>query len=279
MNRILCAVDFSEPSLNAVEFAKEVASTCEAYLTLLHVFTEDDFNSLFEEDEDRVNISFKEKSAIIEEKLELLKEEILSSSNSKIRKVDVRLEFGDLIDIINSLEEEHYDLIVMGSRGFSHHQGLILGSNTLEVISKTKSTVLAVPSEATYEAFNYIVYASDLHENDKVGIMKLIPLASYYKARINVVHFTSRSLEKAQPAFEKFKNELSSFVEYEKIGYDLHHYEDQLNLSIEDYVSSKNGKLLALLDKKHNFFENLFHESLIKKMSYITDIPLLVMKS
>lgn len=279
MNKILCAIDFSAPSLNAVEYAAEIANDFESNLTLLHVFTENDFNELIEEDEDRVNISFKEKSVILEEKLKVLKEEIKVSGHTNIREVNYILEYGDFIDSIKQLADDHYDLVVMGSRGYSHHQGLILGSNTLEVISKTKTTVLAVPTEATYQPFNYIIYASDLHENDKIGIMKLIPLATCYDARINVVHFTSKPIDKAKKPFENFKKEISSFVKYDKIGYDLQHYEDELNLSIEEYVSKKNGNLLALLDKKHNFFENLFHESLIKKMSYVTDTPLLVMKS
>ncbi|MGK7392378.1 MAG: universal stress protein [Candidatus Cyclobacteriaceae bacterium M2_1C_046] len=279
MNKILCAIDFSSPSLNAVEYAAEIANDCESSLTLLHVFTEKDFNELIEEDEDRVNISFKEKSVFLEEKLKVLKEEIKTSGHKNIREISYILEYGDLVDTIQELADEHYDLVVMGSRGYSHHQGLVLGSNTLEVISNIKTSVLAVPTEATYQPFRYIIYASDLHENDKTGVMKLIPLATCYDARINVVHFTSKSIEKATKPFEKFKSEISSFVTYNKIGYDLHHYEDELNLAIEEYVSKKNGNLLALLDKKHNFFENLFHESLIKKMSYVTDTPLLVMKS
>lgn len=279
MNKILCAIDFSTPSINALEFAAELANACGSSLMLLHVFTEDDFNSLFEEDEDRVNISFKEKSLLLEEKLKTLKEEIKTSGHQKIREIDYILEFGDFIKTIKEVADDNYDLLVMGTRGFSHHQGLMLGSTTLEVISKTKITVLAIPTTARYAPFNYIVYASDLHGNDKVGLMKLIPLATCFDARINVVHFTSKSLKKANEAFEEFKKELSSFVDYPKIGYELNHYDDELNLSIEEFVSSKNGNLLALLDKKHSFFEGFFHESLIKKMSYITDTPLLVMKS
>lgn len=279
MNKILCAIDFSDSSLNALEHAAAVAEACGSSLTLLHVFTEEDFNNLFEEDEDHVNRTFKEKSFIIEERLKILQKEIADAEHRHIKAIDYKLEFGDFDQAVRELEEEQYDLIVMGSRGVSHHQGLVLGSNTLDIISKTQTTVLAVPETATYHPYNYIVYASDLHTSDKVGLKKLIPLADAYDARIQVVHFTSKSPEKTKDTFNNFIAELSSFIDYKKIGYELHQYNDELNLAMEEYIKDKKGYLLALLDKKHNFFENLFHESLIKRMTYITDTPLLVIKS
>jgi nucleotide-binding universal stress UspA family protein len=279
MNKILSAIDFSDASLNALEHAAAVAEACGSSLTLLHVFTEDDFNRLFEEDEDHVNITFKEKSYIIEERLKALQKEIADAEHRHIKAIDYKLEFGDFDQTVQELEEEQYDLIVMGSRGMSYHQGLILGSNTLNIISKTQTTVLAVPETATYHPYNYIIYASDLHSSDRVGLKKLIPLANAYNARIQVVHFTSKSSDKIKGAFDNFKVELSSFIDYAKIGYELHQYNDELNLAMEEYISDKKGYLLTLLDKKHNFFENLFHESLIKRMTYITDTPLLVIKS
>ena len=279
MNKIICAIDFSEASINALEHAAAVAEVCGSTLTLLHVFTEEDFNRLFEEDEDHVNRTFKEKSYIIEERLKALQKEIADAEHRHIKEIDYILEFGDFSQTVQELQEDRYNLIVMGSRGISHHQGLVLGSNTLEVIAKTAITVLAVPETADYKPYNYIVYASDLNESDKVGLKKLIPLASAYDARIQVVHFTTRTKEKVKQDFEQFSQELASFINYPKIGFELHQYTEELNLAMEGYIDDKKGHLLALLDKKHNFFENLFHESLIKKMSYITDTPLVVMKS
>lgn len=279
MNKILCAIDFSDASLNALEHAAAVAEICGSSLTLLHVFTEEEFNQLFEEDEDHVNSTFKEKSLISEERLKALQKEIADAEHRHIRAIDYKLEFGDFDQAVQDLEKEQYDLIVMGSQGMSHHQGLILGSNTLDIISKTQTSVLAVPSTANYHPYTYIIYASDLHTSDRVGLKKLIPLASAFNARIQVVHFTSKSSEKAKESFDDFKAELSSFIDYPKLGYELNQYDDELNLAMEDYIRDKQGFLLTLLDKKHNFFESLFHESLIKRMTYITDTPLLVIKS
>lgn len=279
MNKILCAIDFSDASLNALEHAAAVAEICGSSLTLLHVFTEEEFNQLFEEDEEHINSTFKEKSYVIEDRLRVLQKEVADAEHRHIKAIDYKLEFGDFDQAVEELEEEQYDLIVMGSRGMSQNQGLILGSNTLDIITKTQTSVLAVPETATYHPYNYIIYASDLNSNDRVGLKKLMPLADAYNARIQMVHFTSKSSEKAKEAFNNFKNELSSFIDYEKIGYELHQYDDELNLAMEEYISDKKGYLLTLLDKRHNFFESLFHESLIKRMTYITDTPLLVIKS
>lgn len=279
MNKILCAIDFSDASINALEHAAAIAESCGSSLTLLHVFTEKDFNSLFEEDEDHVNRSFKENSIIIEDRLKALQREIKDAEHRHIPHVDYKLEFGSFIQSVEDLLEENYDLVVMGSRGMSHHKGLILGSNTLEIISKTEVTVLAVPENASYHPYSFIIYASDMHEGDKTGLKKLIPLASSFDARIQVVHFTSKSLKKEQDSFTTFVKDLKSFISYPKIGFDLQHHEEELNVSMEKYIVDKKGYLLALLDKKPNFFESFFHESLINRMTYITDTPLLVIKS
>lgn len=279
MNKILCAIDFSPASINALEHAAEIAEVCSATLTIVHVFTEKDFNVLYEEDEDNVNRNFDEKVALAEKRLERLTHEIKDANHRHITDVSYKLLFGDFFKQIDELNGNSYELIVMGSRGMSRRRGLILGSNTLELISKSDTNVLAVPGEASYEHYKYILYASDLHESDKVGLMKVIPLASYYDARIQVVHFTSKKLEKAKDNFNRFVDQLKSFIDYSKLGFEIYHYEDQLNMAMEEYTSEKKAQLVALLDKKHNFFESIFHESLIDKMTYITDTPLLVVKS
>lgn len=68
MSKILCPVDFSETSLNAIEFATEIAAKNQSVLTLLYVFTENEFNSIV----DRTSIAktYKELLAIATKRLE-----------------------------------------------------------------------------------------------------------------------------------------------------------------------------------------------------------------
>ena len=44
MNKILCPIDFSDTSLNAIEFAVEIGKKSQSKITLLHVYNEEDFN-------------------------------------------------------------------------------------------------------------------------------------------------------------------------------------------------------------------------------------------
>ena len=41
---ILCPIDFSDTSLNALEYAVRIGEKHDAHLTMLYVFTEEEFN-------------------------------------------------------------------------------------------------------------------------------------------------------------------------------------------------------------------------------------------
>ena len=50
MKKILCPVDFSSTSLNALEFAVAIAKKFHSSITLVNVFTERDFNQIVGEE-------------------------------------------------------------------------------------------------------------------------------------------------------------------------------------------------------------------------------------
>ena len=76
------------------------------------------------------------------------------------------------------------DLIVMGTKGASGLKRILIGSNTVNVISKTKVPVLVIPEVARFKNFlkkgkNRIVLATDLdslENEDALDILKEIAL-------------------------------------------------------------------------------------------------------
>ncbi|MEQ8573244.1 MAG: universal stress protein, partial [Fulvivirga sp.] len=223
MNKILCPVDFSSASLNAIEYALEIAKKFKSRLTLLHVFTEDDFNKAL--GQEAKGKTFKELLALANSKLKLLVNSIVEETEGQI-KCDFHIEMGDLIDKIKEVAyDENYDLVVMGTTGVSRVHGVFFGSNTEDTIDEIRKPILCVPNNANFKHFKKIVYASDFLEEDKMAIQEVISFATMFDARIYVLHI---NLSDSQKTYNKFVEELKSFIQYNKITFVNKNYKDEV---------------------------------------------------
>ena len=136
-NNILLAVDGSEYSHRAIEYAKSLTELYGANLWLVHVFSNtsdllgyEDFEKLYA----------KRKSA---------GQAVLDSAKKVLGrptfKVHEELLEGSEADAILSVAEKHQaDLIVMGTRGFGAVKGLLVGSVSRKVIHLSTCPVMVV---------------------------------------------------------------------------------------------------------------------------------------
>ena len=273
MNKIVCPVDFSPTSLNAIEFASAIGEKFHSQITLLHVFTERDFNNIV--GDEAVGKSFKTLMTMAKNKLNGLADEINEAYEGKLT-CNARLELGELVDQLEDLHaEEDFDLIVMGTTGVSRVKGVFFGSNTEDVLENIKIPILCVPEKAEYRDFKKIVYASDFMEEDKVAIQEVISFATFFNARINVLHI---NLSDSDEKYNQFVNELKSFIQYNKISFVNKQYDDDIGQGINEYVSEEDCDLLVVFRKQRSFVESIFHKSLTKILSFSTDKPLFVLK-
>ena len=275
MNKILCPVDFSDTSLNAIEFAVEIGKKFHSTVTLVHVFTESDFNKIV--GEASIGRSFKELLGMATTKLKKLADQINEDYKPDgLLNCDYRMELGELTDrILDMITEGQYDLIVMGTTGISRVQGVFFGSNTEDVIEKAKVPVLCVPNSASYSGFNKIVYASDFMKEDRMAIQEVISFATLFDARISVLHINLRDDEEN---YNEFIEELKSFIQYKKINFVNKRFKDDIGLGIEEFMQDENSDLLVVYKKHRGFLGSMFHKSLTKTLSYSTDKPFLVLK-
>ena len=136
-NNILLAVDGSEYSLRALEYARSLSVNYKASLWLVHVFSHtsdllgyQDFEKLYA----------KRKSAgqaILDDALSKL-----SDANSEVHAE--LAEGSDAEAILTLAEKYNADLIVMGTRGFGAVKGLLVGSVSRKVIHLSSCPVMVV---------------------------------------------------------------------------------------------------------------------------------------
>jgi nucleotide-binding universal stress UspA family protein len=273
--KILCPTDFSECSLNAIEYATRLGEKLKAHLILFHVLNKEDYLKLSPSDPEG-----KDQLEFIREKLGNLQKAVLEEGlKNGLSSCDIVIREGKIVnDTLQFAEEIKVDLIVAGTEGMNELREQIIGSRASALVQQSERDIMIVPRKVFFKPPRKFVYASDYVEEDKLALQKVVELARLYDSEIDVVH-----ISKSQTALDKslhiaMVEELKPFVRYDKINYLLKSYRDDLALGLENYLLLAKGDLLVTLSKKKTFFDQIFAKNLSKKMSYFLNKPLLVVK-
>lgn len=174
MTKILIPFDFSEQANYALDFSVAIAKKFNnVHLEVVHVMEiptsttvgtmgggemlPDMENQIF-----FIELMNKRKSQIDE-----LKEKHLSESYTFSAKIKLGNAFKNISESIN---EENPDLVVMGSKGTSGMEEVLVGSNTEKIVRTASCPVITIKSEVDPDNLNKIVFASDFREdNDEVA--------------------------------------------------------------------------------------------------------------
>lgn|SRR5690606_29895795 len=272
---ILCPTDFSECSLNAIEYAAKLGEKYRARLILFHVPDRDDYLKLFSKQQEEENFMLFSKTKLDNLVSEVGKESLpqgLQSCEAIVRE-------GNVVDtILAYAEEAEVDLIVMGTEGVNDFKTNYIGTRSSKVIARSEHDVFIIPRKVFFKVPRKLVYATDYVEADKLALQKVVDLASFYDAEIDVVHVGTRLRAIDKALHQTMITELKPFVRYEKVNYLLKSYRDEPGLGLENYLITAKGDVLITLSKKKSWFDQIFTKNLSKKMSYFINKPLLVIK-
>ncbi|MEA1946769.1 MAG: universal stress protein [Thermodesulfobacteriota bacterium] len=140
IKKILCPVDFSEISANALEYAVFLASHHHTDLLLLHVV-----EHLHEFDHYQILVFTPQE---LTEKMEKQAYEELCKLTEPIKKtikVETVIRQGKaFVEIIREAKEKDMDMIVMGSHGRTGISHMLIGSVAEKVVRKAHCPVLIV---------------------------------------------------------------------------------------------------------------------------------------
>ncbi len=272
MDNILCPVDFSTYSLNAMEYAANLLKIRHGNLTLIHVFSDEEFSSAIKNE--ATEHAFSNMRDHAQHKLRLLAEETAHEFNIKC---DYIISLGDVNQAINKYANSNdIDYIVMGTLGNGYNKETIIGSRTIRTVENSDIPVITIPIQAKYRGLNAVVYASDYSEHDRITLQRLVSYIYSFKSRIKVVHVSRSKNHVSENNYEEFKQELSTFLGYEKISYFLKEFKSDISHGIEEFVNEQDGDLLVLLKRKGNFFTNLIGSSVSKDITYLSSHPLFI---
>ncbi|NVJ86072.1 MAG: universal stress protein [Algoriphagus sp.] len=275
-NIILCPTDFSECSLNAIEYASRIGERYGSTLILIHVANRDDYFKL-----NPLSTETDYQLSFLKEKLRNLQETVQNESVPKgLKGCQVMICEGDIVkELLKACEETKAQLLVMGTEGMNELRKNIIGSRTSQIVDKSKVDVLVVPRKVFYKKPRKLVFGTDYREEDKLAIQKIVEFAKFFDAEIDIVHASEGKNKLEKALHQLLIQELEPFVKYERINFVLKTFRDDLALGLENYLQSAKGDMLITLSKQRDFFHKIFTKSVSKKMSYFITKPLWVIKN
>lgn len=269
MKKILCPTDFSDASQDAIAYAAKLAKAIGASLTLLHV------KSIFDFSLAEIARSTPISAIEIAQRLEEQSKEITQTFKISC-DAEVVSKISRLSTVIHDVAR-NYDLIVMGSNGAENLYQFFSGSNTYNAIVKSETPLLLIPEGYTYGEIKAVVYAYDYLRERNLPLTHLVPFIKAVKCRLTVLQVMEQAYSKeAEDDLKELQFIIRSFY-----GDDLNYEYDTIRSSevaqsINSYILRNKPDALAMCSVHRNLIERIFHKSVIKNISTISNYPVYV---
>lgn len=276
MKNILLPTDFSENSLNAIHYALEFlkGNSCNFYI--LNVQKSSDFLSA-----DLVAAAPEASvyEAITNDNKKDLKE-LIKSLKLQFLQEDFTykpvFDFDNLVHAINETLATHkIDLIVMGTNGTTNAREILFGSNTIRVIRKIKCPVLVIPESFKFSKIENVLFSTFRSEDfNTAGITILKEIISRHQPKVTVMELNNNPI-----TTEDKKDD----TRVRKVFKDIKYNFSVVNRIPAAMAISTVTQLLHIdlhamfLDEEESFLERFIFGSERTKMSYASNVPLLIL--
>ncbi len=274
MYKILVPIDFSEKSEHAVKMAAKIGKNIEAEIYLLH---------LVELPSGIVDMGAGSNFSIPESMMYLrkVKEKILYLkatyfNDDQIVKYSIKFQnpFEGIRDFVKKINA---NLIVMGSKGVSDFEEMIIGSNTEKVVRTSTIPVIVVKADSKKFKFKKLVFASNYDDENKVAFVDFLNFAKQFKTEIHLLKInTASSFENSFITKEKIKNFIKDF-DMPKNKIHIHNDESVVK-GITNFAKEIEADLIALTTHGRSGLSSLFNSSIAKSVSKSVLRPVITFK-
>lgn len=278
MKNILLPTDFSENSWNAIQYAINFFESHACNFYLLHVNRFDELmlrsGPYIAPEKIVEDIYTKPAKLQLRKILKRITEQFLPNKKHKFYTVS---DYGFFIESIRKhAEEKSIDYIVMGTKGASGLKKIIIGSNTSDVITKVKCTTLAIPESAQFVKLKEIAFPTDFSLTYDIRILQpLLEISETSKSALRILHISKK---KEQLNQDQAKNRELLDDYFSDLKHSFHYLTNKkVEDAIQCFVESRNIKMICMVAKNLNYFQQILFHSKVEEISYHTEIPFLVL--
>ena len=271
MKTIIAATDFSPASLNAVNYAADMAVSVNADLLILNVYN----IPVVYMDGPVIAMPVEELMEGSERDLEKVRTDVLTRVGWKI-KVNTKSRMGNVTEELKDLcNSTRPFAVVIGARGKSNFEKTVFGSSALSIIKHLTWPVLCIPPGKAYgKGITKIGFACDFRQVTETTPQQFIrQFIEQFDAELHILnvdhndkHFTPDTPYELESLYHMFEKESPQY-----------HFID--NEDIEDGIIefAKENKLdlLITVPHKHTILEKIFKPSSTKQLIAGSQIPVL----
>lgn len=269
MHTLIVATDFSPVSVNAVNYAADLALDLDLSIILVNAyqipvtFTEVPFMDISVEELHKVSVL----------KLKELKTNLERITSNKV-KIYTESRLGYVTEVIEDISEKVEPLaIIMGSKGTTEIERLFMGSNTLSTVMNVTYPILVIPPGVIFKKIKKIGFACDLKAVvETTSAKEIINFCKIFGATLtvlNVQHDIDHDAETAEQTLL-----LQTMLDKAKPE-----FEHIQNIDVAEGIHSWSEKncldLVITIPKKHKMIERLFNRNHTKVIIFRSHIPLL----
>lgn len=274
MKKILVPIDFSTQSDYATKLAVTIAKKTESEVHLLH---------MIELPTGVVDMGAGSNFSIPESMmyLRMVKTKI---NNIKKTLFDEEMTVSHAIlfknpheGILKYSKKISADLIVMGSKGVTGFDEVLIGSNTEKVVRTSTIPVLVVKSNTDNFSIKDIVFASNFKEENKSSFAMFLDFAIKFDSNIHLLKVNTVSkFETTKITNEKINNFISDF---DVPSYQIHIYNDtSVEKGIINFAKEIDADLTALSTHGRSGLSHLFNGSISKNLTKSSLRPVITFK-
>ncbi|GAB2608205.1 universal stress protein [Belliella aquatica] len=279
MKTILVPFDFSDQAENAFEFAQGLAKKTNAHLKLLHVLETPTMTSLGTMG--TVESGYGIDQIYVMELVEKRKKQ-LATIEAELANADfkfsTKLIFGNpYAGISKEVAEFDANLIVMGSKGSSGLEELLIGSNTEKVVRNATCPVITIKDKRDVNEIKTIVFASDFTKESATVVNKLKKLANALQAQLCLVKINTPSMfENSRDSFRSMQEFIKEH-ELENTKIEIYNSSSEEEGIIE-YAEDINADMIAMATHGRTGFLHLLSGSIAEDVVNHAKRPVWTMK-
>lgn len=278
MKKVLLPTDFSDNSYNAIAYAVQLLKNEACRFYVLNTYTPviyDNEYILYNATQPSLEEVYKTNSV---KGLGKILTRINNDFPNSKHQFEQLSSFNMLVDEIKEqVKDKEIDLVVMGTKGATGADQILFGTNTVHTIKKTTCPLLAIPSGFKYQPIRNILFPTDYditYSNKLIVLLK--ELARSNAANINILNvYLGATLSDQQEASKKILAAL-----FKEIPHQFYTIEnDTVAEGVYEFQEKNPTDLLAMINNKHSFFENLLFTQVVNKIGFHTKVPFLVIPS
>jgi nucleotide-binding universal stress UspA family protein len=269
---IIAPIDFSAISLNAANYAANLAKDLHANLTLLHVVQ---MPVIYGE----VPLPIGNYEHILDESHQQMQELVRKMTHDFDDTVFITYEIkagSPVYGIAEMSEKEHPMMVVLGTRGLGNLERFLLGSVTLSLLKESPVPVLVVPEHIRYGKIYKIGFACDMsHVVEETPDKIIAKFTDLLEAELHIIH-NDANFHEYEPSFVEEGMLLDTMFANQKHAFHFIHSE-YTEEGIIRFSKENNLDWLMVQPKLHGFFEELFGHQHTREFVIHAEIPVFVL--